>query len=80
MVRKRVMVEAALDVFCVGDSYRHGFAEQGRTAGRPTDAMEVLRAWRGLVWGATRNPSCLVCVLPRADGGRADATTPSGES
>ena len=80
MVRERVMVEAALDVFYVGDSYRQGFAEQGKTAGRPTDATEVLRAWRGLVRGATRKPSCLVCVLPRADGGGADGTTPSGGS
>ena len=58
------MVEAALDVFYVGDSYRQGFAEQVKTAGRPTDATEVLRAWRGLVRGATRNPSFLVCVPP----------------
>ena len=79
MVRERVMVEAALDVFYVGDSYRQGFAEQGKTAGRPTDATEVLRAWRGLVRGATRKPSCLVCVLPRADGGGPDGTTSSGD-
>ena len=79
MVRERVMVEAALDVFYVGDSYRQGFAEQGKTAGRPTNATEVLRAWRGLVRGATRKPSRLVCVLPRADGGGVDGTASSGD-
>ena len=39
--------EGGVRAFYVGDAHRQGFAEQGRTAGRPEDETAVKGSWRG---------------------------------